>query len=354
MASEIPVVFATDENYVPYCGVAICSLIRNIDPCMMYKIYVLYDSLSFENITKLERLSVEHASVKCICIHEYVKDIKVSDYMHITVATIFRIVIPEIFKKYEKVIYLDSDIIVRKDISFLYQTELDDSYLAACKHEIRGSLPDYLKNVLNVDEDVYFNAGVLVINIKKCVDDNIYNEFDGFEKFFEVMDKFDWEKSVISLFGIFSSIDYQKKLNNYNSSVTHFNNKKGSKNNNNINNNINEPFWYLTYKKGKENGIGNNVYTMNRIDINKEEDECDNNEPLLKLSEMKKLISPINKSMGEIYLKREGRIINTTNFDKLINILDPLNNHNNLGKSISFHSKSKMKKIISHMNKQFK
>ena len=58
--------------------------------------------------------------------------------------------------------------------------------------------------------------------------------------------------------------------------------------------------------------------------------------------------------MGEIYLKKEGGIINATNFDKLINILDPLNNHNNLGKSISFHSKSKMKKIISHMNKQFK
>ena len=74
----------------------------------------------------------------------------------------------------------------------------------------------------------------------------------------------------------------------------------------------------------------------------------------MKLNEIKKLILPINKSMGEIYLKREGRIINAANFDKLINILDPLNNHNNLGKSISFHSKSKMKKIISYINKKFK
>ena len=193
---------------------------------------------------------------------------------------------------------------------------------------------------------------ILVIYVFNLHYDNIYNEFDGFEKFFEIMDKFDWEKSIISLFGIFSSVDYQKKLINYNNGVTHYNNKKGNKNNN-INNNINEPFWYLVYKKGKENGIGNNIYTMNRIDIKKDEDENDI-EPLLKLNEMKRLISPINKSMGEIYLKREGRIINTTNFDKLINILDPLNNHNNLGKSISFHSKSKMKKIISYMNKQFK
>jgi len=194
---------------------------------------------------------------------------------------------------------------------------------------------------------------IIVIYIFNLHYDNIYNEFDGFEKFFEVMDKFDWEKSVISLFGIFSSNDYQKKLANYNNSLNQSNNKKGNKNNN-IYNKINEPFWYLVYKKGKENNTnGNNIYTMNRIDINKDEDEY-KNEPLLKLNEIKKLISPINKSMADLYLNKEGRIINTTNFDKLINILDPLNNLNNLGKSISFHSKSKMKKIISYMNKQFK
>ena len=193
---------------------------------------------------------------------------------------------------------------------------------------------------------------IIVIYVFNLHYDHIYNELDGFEKFFEIMDNFDWEKSTISLFGIFSSADYQKKLSNYNNNNCNSNNnKKGNKNKNN-NKTINEPFWYLDYKKGKEIN-GNNVYTLNRIDMNNDEDE-NQIEPLLKLNEIKKLILPINKSMGEIYLKREGRIINAANFDKLINILDPLNNHNNLGKSISFHSKSKMKKIISYMNKQFK
>ena len=194
---------------------------------------------------------------------------------------------------------------------------------------------------------------ILVIYIFNLYYNDIYNEFDGFEKFFEVMDKFDWEKSVISLFGIFSNNDFQKKLVNYNkNSQNNFYGNNNSKNNKNNNDNINEPFWYLFNKKGKENNI-NGLNTMKRIDINKEEDETEN-EPLLKINEIKKLISPINKSMGGIYLKKEGKIINATNFEKLINILDPLNNHNNLGKSISFHSKSKMKKIISHMNKQLK
>ena len=193
---------------------------------------------------------------------------------------------------------------------------------------------------------------IIVIYVFNLHYDHIYNELDGFEKFFELMDNFDWEKSIISLFGIFSSADYQKKLSNYNNNNCNPNNNKKGNKNKNINNTINEPFWYLDYGKGKEIN-GNNVYTLNRIDINNDEDE-NQIEPLLKLNEIKKLILPINKSMGEIYLKREGRIINAANFDKLINILDPLNNHNNLGKSISFHSKSKMKKIISYMNKQFK
>ena len=177
---------------------------------------------------------------------------------------------------------------------------------------------------------------ILVIYIFNIYYNSIYNEFDGFEKFFEFMDKFDWEKSIISLFGIFSSNDFLKKLVNYNAV-----NQKT-----NMNNVINEPFWYLGNKKGKD---------LKTIDINKEEDDNESeNEPLLKLNEIKKLISPINKSMGNIYLRKEGNIINGTNFEKLINILDPLNNHNNLGKSISFHSKMKMKKIISHMNKQLR
>ena len=193
---------------------------------------------------------------------------------------------------------------------------------------------------------------ILVIYVFNVHYDNIYNEFDGFEKFFELMDKFDWQKSVISLFGIFSKVDYQKKLVNYNNLNRNNSSKSGNKNSN-INNNKNEPFWYLLYKKGNENNFGKDIYTMKRIDENLDEDEYIK-EPLLKLDEIKKLILPINKGMGNIYLKREGNIINGTNFEKLINILDPMNIHNNLGKSISFHSKCKMKKIISYMNKQFK
>ena len=209
---------------------------------------------------------------------------------------------------------------------------------------------------------------ILVICMFNLYYDKINSEFDGFQKFFEIMDNFEWKKYIISIFEINEYMEFQKKLDKYNT----LNQKPyivGAKNcniNNNSNNNINEPFWYLNNKKGKDNNANNSI-TMKRISINSETDnvkEKDKNDkgknkiledivPLMKLNEVVKLISPINKSMGNIYLQKEDRVINPKNFDKSINILDPLNNHNNLGKSISFHSKSKMEKIINYMNLKF-
>lgn len=75
---------------------------------------------------------------------------------------------------------------------------------------------------------------------------------------------------------------------------------------------------------------------------------------MLKVNELKKMISPINKGINNIYLKQKVKMINESIFGKSINILDPINNCNNLGKSISFHSYSKMKQVIIYLNKQLK
>ena len=204
---------------------------------------------------------------------------------------------------------------------------------------------------------------ILVICMFNLYYDKINSEFDGFQTFFEIMDKFEWKEYIISIFEINDYMEFQKKLDKYNT----LNQKPyiiGSKNYNiNNNNNINEPFWYLNNKKGKDNNANNSI-TMKRVSINNDEEIDKEKEkgkkkiledivPLMKLNEVAKLISPINKSMGNIYLQKEDRVINPKNFDKSINILDPLNNHNNLGKSISLHSKSKMKKIMSYMNIKF-
>ena len=177
-----------------------------------------------------------------------------------------------------------------------------------------------------------YTLEILVIYVFNLYYEYIYNEFDGFEKFFEFMEKIDWENNIISLFGIFQNLNFKKKLSSFNSI-----NQKSK----NYIKDINEPFWYFKDK------TSNNKRSCSSLDNGE-------SEPLLKLNELKKMIIPINRSIGNIYLKKEGNIINSANFDKLINVLDPINNYNNLGKSISFHSKSKMKKVIIYVNQKLK
>ena len=179
-----------------------------------------------------------------------------------------------------------------------------------------------------------YTLEILVIYIFNNYYEYIYNEFDGFEKFFEILEEIDWENNIISIFGIFSNINFQKKLSIFN---THIQNNKEK--------DTNEPFWYYKEKYNKIDK-GFNILLNNENDKDKE--------PLLKLNELKKLITPVNKSIGNIYLKKEGKLINSAIFDKLINILDPINNYNNLGKSINYHSNSKMKKVIIYLNQQIK
>ena len=84
-----------------------------------------------------------------------------------TIATYYRLFIPELFPNYEKIIYLDTDILLLKDISSLYLTDLGQNYLAAAVDVAATSLTfykDFMKK-FNLQGE-YFNDGVLVFNIQ--------------------------------------------------------------------------------------------------------------------------------------------------------------------------------------------
>ena len=51
---EIPICFATDDNYVPFLSVAIASLLDNSSVENYYRIFILITQLKDENINKLE------------------------------------------------------------------------------------------------------------------------------------------------------------------------------------------------------------------------------------------------------------------------------------------------------------
>lgn len=181
----------------------------------------------------------------------------------------------------------------------------------------------------NVGLMATYTLEILVIYIFNFYYYEINNEFEGFVKFFEIISEFDWDNKIISLYGAFSKYDFYKKLEDYNKFIQ----KEEEKGKKNV---VNEPFWYLDENK-EQSTIKEN---------------SDKKEPLFYINDIKRFVFYLNKGMEISYLYKEGNIISKNNFTKEINVLDPLNNHNNLGKSISFHSKSRIKSVMLYTRKK--
>ena len=128
MKEEIPIFFTVDNSYVPYLSCAIKSIIENSSNNYNYKIFVLYEGLTEENIKKISKLQNENTKIEfkemkkgLEAITDRVENRLRCDYFTLTIY--FRIFIPEMFPEYDKGIYIDSDIIVLGDISNLYNIE---------------------------------------------------------------------------------------------------------------------------------------------------------------------------------------------------------------------------------------
>ncbi len=179
----IPVFFAADDNYLPYLSVALRSLKENANRTHAYEIYVLHagvDNAAYE--AQILTFAEPDFTVSFVDVGEQLKEIKralqLRDYY--TGATYYRIFIAGMFPNLDKAIYLDSDIIVRGDISRLYDVSLGNNLVAAVPDTAVASVKEfrrYTQEVLGIEYSRYFNAGVLVMNLKKFREDSFYERF---------------------------------------------------------------------------------------------------------------------------------------------------------------------------------
>ena len=172
----IPIVMAANDNYVPYAGVAVQSLIDIAPKNDIYLVYIFHAGISNEHIEILEnQCSSANVIIKCVDIAELLALKNVTFYSrgHITEETFYRFFIPEVLPFLEKILYLDCDLIVQNDLNDLYNTDVDNYCLAAVYNPTSANSLVQRRDVLKLDLSRYFNAGVLLINIKKWLEDDI-------------------------------------------------------------------------------------------------------------------------------------------------------------------------------------
>lgn len=77
----------------------------------------------------------------------------------------YRIFLPDLLPDTDKVVYLDSDVVVVDDLAPLWDVDLDGFLLGAVTNPLYSFMPPYPRT-LGIERDVeYFNSGVLVMNL---------------------------------------------------------------------------------------------------------------------------------------------------------------------------------------------
>lgn len=169
---QIPICFATDDNYVPFLTVALASLLDNSSKDNFYKIYVLTSHLSQENMDSILKQQKENSSIEFVQLSKELD--KVQDMFHLrdyySKETYYRIFIPNLFPQYQKVLYLDCDITVLGDVSELYNTQIHGYYVGAVQEEVMQTFEvfgNYVEKADGINRKNYFNAGILLINCRR-------------------------------------------------------------------------------------------------------------------------------------------------------------------------------------------
>lgn len=181
--NNIPVVFATDENFVLYLSVALQSLVEHSSPAQNYDIIILEEHLNSEQKKMLQSLlNRENFSLRFINMTPWIEEQGRNRFYlhsHFSVATYYRLFICDILKNYEKIIYLDGDIVLLADLADLFQIDLGTHYLGATKTSANVFTNKYyIQNILGMSSiENYFQAGILLLSLQNMRRDHLSDSF---------------------------------------------------------------------------------------------------------------------------------------------------------------------------------
>ena len=171
---SIPVFLASDENYAPFLCTVLYSIILNTSSYINF--YILdggikekTKNLILKSLRKFQNFSIKYIDMTNFKLERFPK------IKHYSVNAFSRYFIPQFALNLEKAIYFDVDIIVRGDISKLYNIDLKDKALAVVSENFYRHNGEYLKEHLKPDFQNslnYFNTGVMVLNNKQFIENN--------------------------------------------------------------------------------------------------------------------------------------------------------------------------------------
>ena len=164
------IVFICDEEYAIPTAVAIKSIEETNNG--KKSIYIVSPSLKEETKLFLKSLENNSTSINVLIYKKEVKEFAIQG-LHVSPAAIIKFDLPHIFRNKNKILYLDSDILVRGDITPLFSIDIENNYAAVVKDFKPLTYKPSQLVKLNVFHTAYFNSGVMLLNLEKLRKDGI-------------------------------------------------------------------------------------------------------------------------------------------------------------------------------------
>lgn len=175
--SKNGICISTSDFYAKYASILLLSIINNASSNNFYDILILTTDMSTENQHIITHLTNSpNISIRIFNIKKEIDNYKFYTWAHFTPNTYYRLSIPKLFKKFDKILYLDSDTIVNTDINEIFNIEFNSNFIAACKdthvmsycNGLNIEQLQYNRDTLKLkDPNSYFQMGVSLFNIKK-------------------------------------------------------------------------------------------------------------------------------------------------------------------------------------------
>lgn len=158
------IMIASDDNYIPPALILLVSIFENTREKV--DIWYFYDKLSDNSIKKLNDIVEKWGgTLHLVEVKDEVFD-KVPLNAHFTKETYFRLLVADLLpKNIERVLYLDPDIVINKDIQDFYYQPFNEYALVACLDSCITNDNETIKRLKLPKHSSYFNAGVLLINL---------------------------------------------------------------------------------------------------------------------------------------------------------------------------------------------
>lgn len=152
-----------DNNIIYPALVSMTSALENNNNKKNLLVYHLLLSEDFknENIKIFESLKKNYP----VKINYYIIPnifVNFKTWTHGTFCHYFKIIIPMIFPYLERILYLDTDTLIFKDLSKMYNLNFENNYILAAQ-----ATDKYIVRKFNAKIKLYVNAGVILFNIKK-------------------------------------------------------------------------------------------------------------------------------------------------------------------------------------------